>query len=423
MTPSRPALPWATRAAACVLASAIVGVGACGVDVEPRAEDRTCAAFPGEPGDRGVVVTSTAYKGSSVVSLVSWDGTTQTVSLWSSARRAPGLVTALSDDVGASLSPDPRGDVSLFDRTTGVLTWISPTSCALQVEAQAGSEGLRANPYDVVTSATLGRTFVARFDQRQDGSEGGDVLVLGDDRRTPVGRIPLQAFVTVVEPSARPSPARLILQGDRLFVLLQGFYGDATGYEHAVDATLVEIDAVSLAPKQSLPLPGLKNCGALIADGDRRLITACSGVLVDDRAARIGASGLATIDLGGGKMTLGRTVPAAATIDQSFKPTLALLPSGRVLTAGYGALNGTGRDARDRWISIALDPAAPAPSEVLEVAPYDIGDVACRGEVCWGADATGGGRLRRFEERAGVVSITGELVLDATLPPRGLGRF
>ncbi len=252
------------------------------------------------------------------------------------------------------------------------------------------------------------------------------MLVLGADRKTIEGRIDLHGFVTDAEPTATPGPVRLLRLGDRLFVLLQGFYGPGTGFERAIDATLVEIDARSLAPKGSTRIAGVQNCGAMILDGERRLVLACSGLLADDvdRATRIAGSALVTIDLDDGKMTPGLVVHAASAGDQSFKPVVAMLPSGRVLTAGYGADNATAeRDKRDRWITVALDPASPAASDVLAVRPYAIGDLACRGAVCWGADGSDGGRMRRFEERAGIVSSTGEITLDPKLPPRSLGRF
>jgi starvation-inducible outer membrane lipoprotein len=395
-----------------------------GCDVTPRTEDTACTAFDGSPGDRGVVVTSSTYgSGSTVVSLLSWDGTKKTTSLWSSARREPGLATALSGDVVTAGSRDPAGDVPIVDRESGVLSWISPTTCGLSVEAQAGASNLRANPYDLVTDEAHGRTFVVRHNMRADGEQGGDLLVLGDDRRTPIGRVDLRAFVAD-EPTAQPRPARAVLVKGRIYVVVQGFYGPSTGYEHALDATVVAIDPVTLTPLSSVRIAGLKNCGALVADGEKRLVVACTGVLAESDEARLAASGIATIDLSSDTPSVGVIVPARGTIDQSFRPTLALLPSGRVLAGGFGLTTpSTPRETRDRFVTLALDASNPMPADVFEAAPYSLGEVACRGSVCWAADGDEGGRMRRLEEIDGAVRVTGEIVLDRLQAPRSVGVF
>jgi hypothetical protein len=401
-------------------------LAAWGCDVETRPEDTSCQAFAGEIGDRGIVVASSAYDSSSVVSLLSWDGTVRTTSLWSSARRDPGLTTALSGDIGATWTPDPRGDVSLFDRSTGVLTWISPSTCALTTETRVGD--FRSNPYDVVTSESLARTFVVRFDQRADGEEGGDVLVLGADRITPIGRVDLRSFVAD-EPTARPHPARAVLIGETLYVVLQGFFGPSTGYEHAVDATIVKIDARTLQPLDSIRLSGVKNCGALLAtravgaaEGAPldTLLLSCTGVHVAPLAERLAASAIVTVDLSTDQMRPGVVVPAQGTGERAFGPTLARLPSGRVLTSVFGD-NSDGK--RDAWLTLALAPDAPDLTTVRDGEAFSLGEVQCRGAFCWGADAGGSGQMVRLEEQGGVLAVTQELALDTKLPPRWVGRF
>lgn len=417
-----------SRARSLLLLGVLASIGASGCDVEPRHEDTTCQSFAGAVGDRGVVVASSAYSGSSVVSLLSWDGTVKTSSLWSSARREPGLSTALSGDIGAAWAPDPRGDVSIFDRETGVLSWISPTSCALTTETRAGD--FRSNPYDVVTSASLGRSFVVRYDQRAGGEEGGDLLVLGEDRQTPIGRVDLRSFVAD-EPTAGPHPARAVLVGDDVYVVLQGFYGPSTGYEFALDATVVKIDGRTLQPTDSIRISGVKNCGGMIAtravgaapdpaSPTTALLLSCTGVYVAPVAERLAASGVVVVDLSNGKMAVQATIPATGTDERSFGPTLARLPSGRVLTSLYGDY-ATGK--RDAWVTVALDEGDPALVTALDADPFTLGEAQCRGAVCWGADASGKGRMVGLTEQGTTLSVTQSVDLGTELPPRWVGRF
>ena len=388
-------------------------LGAC--DVSPRPESRACPSFEGSPGDRGVVVVSSDLVASTVVSLVSWDGTIVTPSVWSSGRRSPGLAAALSGDVIAAWTPDPSGDVLLADRRSGVLSWIAPTTCDLVREVPAGD--FDANPHDLVPDGA-GGTFVLRYNPSPDGARGGDLWVLGADRRTVRGRVDLTPFLADV-PGALTRPDRALLVDDRLFVVLQGFSAD---YTDAADATVVEIDAKSLAPRGKVRFQGVKNCGAMVRWGERALVLSCSGLHTEALSApqKLAGSALVVLNLDNDKMAPGRIVPAALLGGQQLGTALAALPSGRILVSVYGERAGA---APDRWITLSLSEDDPGLAEVHRAPYLALGEVLCRGATCWGADASGKGALRRLEERDGVVSLASALTLDPLLPPRTLGRF
>lgn len=391
----------------------------------------------------GVVVVSTKYQSVSVA-FVRWDGEVVSPHVMTSGSVPPGLSAALSGDVVtatvAAAPPAPTSEVVLVDRyPAGVLTWIDVASGEPTKQLPiAKSYPLNAQDYVAVRED---RGYATRYEVNPDPGrepfdEGGDVVVIDPRGEAAiVGRIGFEDALAGDEEGLTPSPSRMVVDGDRLVVLLTVY---STSFTRSGDARLAVIDTTTDAVVAVHRLAGLRGCTALaLAPAGGRVAVGCSGTFGGDATPSLDDAGVAVVDLADGAI-VARTDGAALGGPPAF--SIAFASDDALLVPTFGQLpeDGPARDDTVAFVPLDGGPIEP----LIAGGAFEIGEVRCaRCGTCLVADA-GRGVLHRLVPVASAadgassgggtpasaprgLTLVGEVRIEdgVGLPPRFLGEL
>jgi hypothetical protein len=368
---------------------------------------------------------------STQVALNRLDGTTLCGSLISSARSETTPISfALSGDVVLPSSPPSSGRVVLLDRYgTNVVSFLDGESGAITGQLAAGT-GFEANIQDYL-EIDADRALISRWGENPvPGHEmfdaGSDLLLV--DTRIPAVR---DRIAMPRDDDWPPRPAGLTRVGEHAVVTLQRF---ALDIKSQGDAMLVGVGLESLEVEWTIPLSGLKNCGALTPAPDAAIAAvACTG-FVDRSGAgtKLGESGLVLFDLGAVPPVELARFAAGDIAGEPLQSEVEFFGARRLLVKTQTPLGAAGNN---RVLALDLDLGVDAPDVVLEARSRDdgggqgvvFGGMLCTpgcAERCLVADADRGVVARFAIDDDGLTALP-SLAVDGSvgLPPRDVGGF
>jgi hypothetical protein len=406
----------------------LLALAACDAPSPPVGTGGTDAAA-GECG-RGLVVVASDYQ-STNVSLIDVDGAVLSSSFLSSASTTTGLSAPLSGDVVAPTMPATNGRIVLIDRyPAGVLTWVDATTGAVAGQLTV-NQGFAANPQDYA-AIDDGKAYVSRLQPNPSPGHapfdgGSDVLVVDPSKRVITGRIDLASAMKGEDPSFYPRPNRILVDGDRVLVLLSAY---SLSFDASAPSRAVVIDPKHDTIVSVHVLDGVHGCTGLgLSPAGGKVAVACSGTFKNNQAANLGESGLVVLSRDGDVLSEELRIPAAELGEGPLGFSAAFADASTVLitTFGHDAANG-GKAADDTAVAINL---STKKHEVLlrsNGVPFTLGEVRCASAcgACFVTDAaTQGGVVDRLFVRSGALSLDHAVRVDTAigLPPRYLGAF
>lgn len=345
------------------LLAAALAAGGCGDNTSP----------PGNPPptDRGpglVVVNNDPDFATTSISLL--DRSTGQVTRGDcidSGAHPPGVTLALSGDVGVPSWPQPGHPVLLIDRTSSVLTWLDPATCAPTHQLDV-STGFAANPHDVVGVSPT-KAYVTRYGfnptptpDPADRDDGDDLLIIDPSVPAVTGRIDLSSYVIPVAGQvmkARPDHARLV--GSTLFVALNEInddFGKAVGH-----GRVIAIDTATDQVTATIDIPELADCVDMsYLEDSKTLVVLCTG----DYLARdpLQTSGIAYVDVTASPPAVVRHQMASAFGGRTLAAYTGIARDGAL---GFGVTPGafTGAPHDQLW---SFDVASGQATRVTEAA-------------------------------------------------------
>ncbi|MFW5739867.1 MAG: hypothetical protein ACOC1F_05830 [Myxococcota bacterium] len=417
---------WAHRLRALALLGA-APLASC--NVEPPADSTGGTDLPAGTCGRGVVVVNTDYQ-STNVSLVSWEGDVLSSSFLSSASGATGLSSPLGGDVTLP-SQRQEDEIVLIDRyPASVLTWVDVSSGSPSGQLSVAT-GYPANPHDF---AIVGpnKAYVTRYEANADPGrepfdQGDDVLIIDPAARTIAGRIDLAPAMRDAGEGFHAHPDKLLLAGDRVFVLLGAYAPD---YLSSAPSRLVTLDTATDAITDVVILEGMHGCTAMaLAPSGHELAVACSGEFAGDSVSTLAESGLVLVSTNG-SLSEHRRFPAAKFEQGPLASAIAYTSDTRLLftTAGQFAA-GQQPERQDSLLILETETGSHELVLQSQDEPFSLGDVRCAPacHACYLADAArSGGVLHRLSlHEDGTLGPRTEVVVDRDvgLPPRNLGWF
>jgi hypothetical protein len=214
----------------------------------------------------------------------------------------------ISGDVVLPSQPQRGGKVVLIDRGNTALTFVNPTTCAVDDQFSVKAGFNLANPHDLVTISSS-KAYVTRYGKNASPATplaaGDDVLILDPRDGTIAGRIDLSAYGSATHPA---TPDRAIIAAGKVVVTLNRW--NSTNYTYEVGSVVV-IDPATDQVVQRLPLAGLKNCEGLdYAPAAGAVLVACGGSFGSTEQAL--ESGIAVIDVSASPARLVRVISAVA---------------------------------------------------------------------------------------------------------------
>ena len=418
-----------------LLAAVAAALGACNAPAPPGSTGGTTLP-PGECG-RGLVVVGTDYQ-STNVSLVGLDLTVLSSSFISSATEDTELSAPLSGDAVPPTMIQSGSEIVLLDRyPAAVLTWVDVATAHVRAQLRVGA-GF-ANPQDYVLQAA-DKAYVTRMGQNTaPGHEpfdlGSDVLMV--DPRSPaiVGSIDLWPALAGEALPVLPSPNRMVLAGDRLFVLLTPYSSD---FAQAADARVVTIDTRTDAILDVAVLGNKQGClGLALSPDETRIAVGCAGAWQGSSTPVLEKSGLVVLSIAaegtGGGGVGGSGAGGAAPIafganDLGGQPlgfAVDFADTDHVLFTAFGRF-AQGAEPAQQDLLGELDWTTYELRILLrgQALPFTFGEARCACGDCFLADAEQG-LLHRFAGDGPWLTL-GQSVAPAPeigLPPRLVGRF
>jgi hypothetical protein len=406
-----------------VIALAASTLLACGAPEPPGNTGGT--GIPAGPCGRGLVVIESDYH-STNVSLIALDGGVLSPSFVSSASPSTASLSApLSGDVVTPSALQEGDEVVLIDRyPAGVLTWMS-VSGGEPLRQLDVKTGFASNPQDYVR-VSANKAYVSRLEENRDPERapfdrGSDVLVVDPAGPAVVGRIDLRPALAGEDPRFLPRANKLVLERDRLHVLLSPH--DAS-FQDSAASRVVTIDTASDAIEATTVLDGLHGCtGMTLSSRGDALAVVCSGTF-EGSSATLAESGVALLQT--------RPVPkethrfrASRLVGRPLGFSVAFISERRLLFTTFGELTGT-RQVGDDLVSLDVQ---TGDHEVLRRTPdpFTLGEVRCASAcgACFVSDASGEGALLRYAVEGGRLTTFTDIhpAPEIGLPPRYIGGF
>lgn len=331
-------------------------------------DDAAGGAAPVPVGDECVIAVVGTDYASTAVSLLDADGALCADDVIDSGSAAVGVLTALSGDVVLPTSPSPTGELVLVDRyPNAVLTVVSFASGHAEVARQIPvGTGFDANPHDVLFLSPT-RAYVSRYATNPtptadpgDLDDGGDLLIVDPSTGDLLGRVDLRAEAGAIGGVAvDPRPDRLLALGGRIWVSLGNL---SRRFDAAAEGALIGVDPATDTVVARLTLPGLANCGQVLAPApdDSGFWLACVGLLEGGRPVPgdEARAGLAFVAVDG----------ATGDARVAWQAGAAALFGGRI--PGWGLVAERGDVA---WITVFGDPDDGVPDSLLRVDRGDDG--------------------------------------------------
>lgn len=300
------------RAVPLALASlAAVALGAAGCD--DTAIETVGIASP------ALAILSTDYDKASSISLFSTSSGRHVDACVTSGKTSATMAQALSSNLALPSQAQIGGELILIDSKAAVLTFVTPSTCAVRGQLSVSTGGFKSNPHDIVTVAP-NKAYVTRYETNaaatadpNDFDEGDDVLIVDPKMLTVIGRIPLGAYaIPGPAPESAPTqarPDRAVAAGGLVYVSLNSIGANFATYG---TGRVVIIDPASDAVVGTIDLPTLRNCSGLTyASATRRLYIACGGAF-GDPTVQVAESALVEVDVSGVVPVMGRILPASA---------------------------------------------------------------------------------------------------------------
>ncbi|MFH1529232.1 MAG: hypothetical protein ABIK09_00710 [Pseudomonadota bacterium] len=372
----------------------------------------------------GIAVVGTDYLSTSVSILAPGTGALLAEGVIHSGSAAPGLSLALSGDVTLPASPNPLHQLFLLDRfPNSVITILDGVTFEVLGQVPVGT-GFAANPHDLLW-LDPGKVYVTRYETnptpgRAPFDGGDDLLIVDPEAATVTGRIPLG---DQADPGLLARPERMVLAGDRVWVVLGHLAADFKG---AGPGRLVAVDPLEDAVDLVLDLPGVENCTGLVHLPARdRLYVACAGLFDGGRAAQLEGAGLVVVDLAVSPPEANLLRGGADAPGGAFAFDLTVADGRWLLGVRFGDL---AAGTPDRLVAMDLD------GDREDVVIHEAGSAFGIGGVL--ADDVGGfvlvgdadpaaPRLLRFRVDGGAFTPDGEIRSHPSsgLPPRHLAFY
>jgi len=396
-------------------------------NVEPTAHDECHAKLAAAPGcPAAALVVMTDYV-STQIALTTLGGDTLCGSYFSTARaEATPVAFALSGDVALPSTRPASGRAVVVDRYgTNVVSFLAPETGALLGQLAVGT-GFESNPQDYL-ELDARRALVSRWGEnpvpdQMPFDHGGDLLVIDTEA------LAIEGSVALPRDDFPPRPAGLTRVGRQAVVTLQRAASDIRSMG---DGRLLGVDLDELELAWTLPLTGLKNCGALALAPDAAVgAVACTGYIDPNGVAvNLDDSGIIVLDFSSSPPSELRRFSAVELAGDALQSELEFFAPRRLLAKTQTALHAAGNN-RLLALDIDAEDAASAAEVLLEARPNDsgagqgitFGGMLCTpgcGGTCLVADADRG-VLERFAIEGDTLRPLGALGVKGTvgLPPR-----
>jgi hypothetical protein len=331
--------------------------------------------------DDSLSTTAKGLTATSALVLLSSDYKSSSVSLYDPA------TSKLVDDCLApiSLSKDVTlptgtqgGDVVVLDREQALLSFVSPSTCAVRAQLSVSTGGFKSNPHDVVHISPT-KAYVTRYEKNaaptpatDDFDEGDDLLIIDPSVPKVTGRIDMSSHAaTVPGATLQARPDRAVLANGLVYVTLNNLAGD---FSVAGPGRVVVIDPATDAVTGMLDLPKQSGCSGIAADEkSMKLYLSCGGEFSDpDQTA---TSALVEIDLKGPMPALGKIVGGKdlGTQPVSYFPAALIVGGDTAFASTSGALDFTSgaQTAPDTLYAIALGTGAG--TKVIDGGAFNLG--------------------------------------------------
>jgi hypothetical protein len=336
----------------------------------------------------------------------------------------------LSSDVTLPSQPQLGGDVVVIDRGYTALTFVNPTTCAVDRQVSVAGGFDRGNPHDVVILAD-GKAYVTRYEKNLTATtptaSGDDVLIVDPRDGTALGHIDLSSYAAQVDGSGvtiQARPDRAVIVAGKVAVTLND---QDANFAVFGEGRVAIIDPATDAVVQSLALTGLTDCEAMnVIPGTATLLVSCGGTYTDVDPAS--ASGIAVVDMSGATATLVGTFTGTALggpVNFQWVVGQATAAGTRAFTSLFGAAAfGTSPAVPD--VALAVDLGTGATTGVVMLPAYGIGrgtfDGAGRLLI---PDAGSAQPLVHVYDVTGTPTETGSFVADSVLnlPPREVAWY
>jgi hypothetical protein len=306
------------------------------------ASDTPKSAGVATPGEAGIAVTCSDYASTAIAVL---DGQAQRVTaplLIHSGSASPGVLVALSGDVGLPTAPTLGGPVVLIDRfPNGVVTWVDPVSATVirQLDLGAGfSPNIRDFAAADLAFAGGPRWLVTRANPNRQPSpkpldRGDDILLIESDG-TPL------ASLSATDLDGFPGrPDRLLARPDgEVWVSLNRASLDYTEWRDGMLGRLRVNPDGTLKWLERIEFPGTRCCGGLSTDGPRAAL-ACPGSF-DTAAHTVDLAGSAVLLLDATGHETARLLGSDPRVGGAVGQDVAILADGRVALVALGDLSG-----------------------------------------------------------------------------------
>jgi len=372
----------------------------------------------------GIAVIGTDYLSTSVSVLEIGTGTLLAEGVLHSGSAAPGLSVALSGDVALPGAPNPLHHLLLLDRYPGSVVTVLDGATFEVLGQISVATGFPANPHDLLW-LQADKAYVARYEANptpgREPFDGGDDLVVVDlDAGAVTDRIPLGSHA---DPGLRARPERMVLAGDRVWVVLGHLAED---FGAAGPGRLLAVDPDEDAVAAVLDLPEVVNCTGLLHDPAREtLYVSCTGLFTAGPADQVASSGIVAVDLAASH-------PAPALLRRAedgpggpFGFELAVADARWLLAVRFGDL---AAGTPDRLVALDLD-GGGAERVVHEAgSAYGLGGVLADdsgGIVLVGEADPEAPRILRYRVDGGAFTPDGEIISHpkSGLPPRHLAFY
>jgi hypothetical protein len=374
---------------------------------------------------RGIVVFDSDYH-STNVSLIGFDGTVLSPSFISSASAKTGLSAPLSGDVVAPTMPVTGDDVVLIDRyPAGVLTFVDAKSAMVRAQLDVKT-GFASNPHDFAAIDST-KAYVLRYDPNLDPGHqpfdgGSDVLIVDPSVPKIAGRIDLTRALAGEKKGFYPRPERVVVVGNKAFVLLSGYSED---FQSAPESRVVTLDTERDAIDDVTVISGLHGCAGLaLSPSKSALAVACSGTFQGSSTTDVAEAGLALLDLNHDLKEIAHA-SAEELGGDPFGFSVAFIDEHTVLATTFGRQGGP-MPKGDRAVVVDLDDGSH--HDVLSTKnAFTLGEVRCALDckACFVSDAEESASLVRFDLANGALSNERTISPDPEvgLPARYIGTF
>lgn len=396
-----------------------------GVHVKPQGD---ADAGSGSCG-RGVVVVENPDDYSSTnVALVGLDGAVLSESFISSATSSVGLTPPLGTDVVVPLQPSFGKEIVLIDQLPlSTLVWVDAETATVTRRLSVAT-GFASNPWDYA-EIDANKAYVTRFDQNTaPGQEpfdaGSDVLIVDPSQSEIVASIDMRQALGGDSADFLPRPDKIVLSGDRAFILLGGWN---QAFSAATSARIVTVDTKSDSIADVLVLEGLRNCPGLAQSPDsRHLAVSCAG---DGTDPMLGDSAIAIVNIVD-RATEEKRFASSEFGDDPIGYYAAYASAERLMFVTWGRFASAGLPARgDRLIELDVESGDHRVLADSGSSPFVFGEVRCATAcgVCFAADATpGAAALQRYAINAdGSGGVKTSITVEQRygMSPRYVGRF